>query len=423
MRNKFLIYSYFVTLLVTTFDIVFDENIPLPSFYSAIKMWDELYIGILFVFTLLYKKKKRNNYLLLLLGILLVVGIIGNISYHSSIKTIILGAYSTLKPILLCWSFSQYNFSWADFHKFKKLICSIFPLVFVSYILDLLIPTFRYDIGIVAQAEEVRMGLRSLGGLFNRFTAATMYALLFFLFYKYYDKKHKWRIIFADFMFFSAMKIKDILGFLLARSFTLFKKFKIKYIVITAVFLYILILIYAQLMPEHYNEYFNSGEDGNIARVVLGYTSLSIMVDKFPFGTGWGLFASPTSQQIESPIYAEYGINNVYGLSYEHDNGVFMSDTFWPMIFGELGFLGTALYIYILWNVFSPFLKGFFKDTSNKNFIMPAFIFITFLGISIGKPVFSGPPHCLLVWGIAGIFYSLKNKNYVSQQQIKKSHT
>lgn len=43
---------------------------------------------------------------------------------------------------------------------------------------------------------------------------------------------------------------------------------------------------------------------------------------------------------------------------------------------------------------------------------MPAFLFIAFLGFSVGKPVFTGPPHSLVLWGFAGLFYSLKNTTY-----------
>ena len=91
-----------------------------------------------------------------------------------------------------------------------------------------------------------------------------------------------------------------------------------------------------------------------------------------------------------------------------------MSDTFWPMIFGETGLLGTLVYLIILYKAFGLYVKGFLKDTSDKRYVMPAFFFIVFLGSSLGKPVFSGPPHSLVVWGIAGIFYSLCKKHYVN---------
>lgn len=413
MSNKFVVGLFCILIFVTSFDIVFYENLPLPIIYSFLKVIDEVFIAIFFVI-MFSRKRKKNTKILYLLTILAIIGFIGNIQSHSSIKVAILGVFSTVKPILLYWCLTQFDFEWINLKMFCRYIIVIFPLAFFSYILDIFIPSFRYDIGIVAQAEEIRMGLRSLGGLFNRFTNATMYALLFFLIYKYYypSKIAKFKVIFADFMIISSLKVKDILGFVIARAFGCFHRFKMGYMVIIGVIFVGLFALYATLMPEHYTNYFESDEDSNVARVVLNYTSLKIAVDKFPFGVGYGLYASPTSQQIESPIYENYGIDMVYGLSYEHDNGVFMADVFWPMILGETGILGIIVYICILYCVFGCYIKNFLKDTSNPCYVMPAFLFIVYLCISIGKPVFAGPPHALVLWGIAGIFYSLKDKPF-----------
>lgn len=425
MGHKYITISFYILILVTTFDILFQENYSIPWFYSAIKMFDEIYVGLFFVYTFLFKNSHKATPLLILLGIFFVIGAVGNYNYHSKLSTVILGAYSTIKPILLFWSFAQYKFIWKDLHSLLKLFGFLFPIVVISYVLDLFIPNFRTTIGTKAQAVEIRMGLRSLGGLFNRFTTATMFGLIYFLYYKYYsNKKFKiWRILFADFMFLSSLKIKDILGFIMARCFSFFKKFRIWYTVVIVAVVFILFNVYAILMPDHYNVYFNSGgDDSNVARVVLVYTSAKIAQDNAPFGVGWGLYASPTSQQIESPVYSEYGIDGVYGLSYRYDGGAYMADTFWPMIVGETGILGTLCYVIILIYIFGPYLKGFFENTSDKRFLMPAFIFIVYLFDSIGKPVFSGPPHALLLWGITGIFYSLRKQKY-EDEKSKEAHT
>lgn len=413
MSNSIIIKSYFLLFFITSFDIVFDENIPIPVVYSTLKIFDEVYILLLFIYTICTSKVRNNNNVFYLVLIFFIVGVIGNYISNSSLKVTLLGSYSTIKSILLFWSLSQYDFNWDDFSCLKKMIMTLFPIVAISYLLDILIPTFRQDIGIVSQAEDIRMGIRSLGGLFNRFTNATLFALLFYIFSNYYfeEKKQKYKPFMSIFMFFSTLKVKDILGYIIAYLTSRFNTIKIKHLVITIIVLYMFFILYQILMPEHYDNYFNSDADGNIARVVLVYTSIQILINNFPFGVGFGMFASPTSQQIESPIYQHYNIDNVYGLNYDADGGCFMSDTFWPMIFGETGVLGTIIYVIILYKVFGPFIVGFLNNTSDKRYIMPAFIFLVFLGASIGKPVFSGPPHCLAVWGIAGIFSSLSKKN------------
>lgn len=415
MKNKYIITSFFILTFITSFDLIFQENIPTPWLYSILKMFDEVFIIFLLLYTITTRKIK-NIVILKWTFVFFAVGVIGNYMSHSSVKVSLLGAYSTIKSILLFWCLTQYDFDWKDFHQLKKMFMFLFPIVALSYLLDMLIPSFRHDIGIVSQAEDIRMGIRSLGGLFNRFTCATLYALFFFLSTRYYDddNKSKSKSWISVFMYVSTFKIKDLIGFLTAFFIATLKRFKPKHIILSGVVLYVAFITYQVLMPEHYNEYFNSDGDGNVARVVLVYTSFKILMDKLPFGVGFGMFASPTSQQIESPVYHNYYIDHVYGLNYDYDGGCFMSDTFWPMIIGETGLLGTLMYLIILYKVFGPYVKGFLRDTSDKRYIMPAFFFIVFMGTSIGKPVFSGPPHSLVIWGLAGIFYSLCKKQYVS---------
>lgn len=412
MSSRTICNSFFVLIMVTSFDILFEENWPLPLFHSIIKTYDEVYIALLFIYTFFTKKEKVNTIILWMFLIISIIGFVGNYKSHSSLWVTLLGLYSTTKPILLFWSFCQYNIQWADLIRLFKKFSSFFPIVFISYLFDIFIPTFRYDIGIVAQAEDIRMGLRSLGGLFNRFTVATMFAIIFYIANHYYLKKvptSKFRKYFSVFMVLFSFKVKDILGFFLAVTLGKIRKFKIHHIVVFAILLFTVFSVYQILMPEHYNRYFNSKDEGNIARVVLTVTSLQIANDNMPFGVGWGMYASPTTIQIESPVYHNYGIDEVYGLSYVHDGGVFMADVFWPMIIGETGYLGLVVYIMILFVAFGPPVKGFLNDSLDLRYVAPAFIFICYLGCSLGKPVFSGPPHSLVLWGFAGLFYSYRN--------------
>lgn len=411
--NKFLIDSYFWLLFITSFDLIFLENINIPSVYSVLKAVDEVYVVSLFAYTILLKLRslRRLNILWCVL-LFAIIGFVGNYYSKSTIMVSLMGLYTTVKPILLFWSFCQYEFTWEDFYRFCKKVNFLFPIIVISYILDILIPSFRSNIGIVAQSVEIRMGLRSLGGLFNRFTNGIVFALVYYIAYRYYVKSSKWKYYFSAFMVFASLKVKDIAGFCFGNVFLFFKSFKRKYIIWVSASMFTLFNLYVFLMPEHYASYFENDEDSNIARVVLSYTSLEIMKEKFPIGVGHGMFASPISRQTFSPVYYDYQIDHVYGLSFDRDGGLFMCDTFWPMIFGETGVLGTIIYLLILYICFSPFVVSFFKDTSDLRFIFPAFLFLVFLVTSVGKPVFNGPPHCFFLWGIAGIFYSLKDKLY-----------
>ena len=73
-------------------------------------------------------------------------------------------------------------------------------------------------------------------------------------------------------------------------------------------------------------------------RVALYIGSVAIARDHFPLGAGLGRYGSHMSRAEYSPIYREYGLENVPGLQPTDDSAV--TDTFWPMLLGETGVIG-----------------------------------------------------------------------------------
>ena len=70
--------------------------------------------------------------------------------------------------------------------------------------------------------------------------------------------------------------------------------------------------------------YFLSGGEGlganediqdAVARAALYYHMPDILLDYFPFGSGFASYASFASGVYYSPLYAEYGMDNIYGMT------------------------------------------------------------------------------------------------------------
>ena len=95
--------------------------------------------------------------------------------------------------------------------------------------------------------------------------------------------------------------------------------------------------------------YFVTLREGS-ARAQLLLKSFLIALDHFPFGAGFGTFGSYYSGVIYSPIYRQYNISEVFGLSESMSN--FISDSFWPMILGQTGYLGLMFYCLALLSLF-----------------------------------------------------------------------
>lgn len=83
---------------------------------------------------------------------------------------------------------------------------------------------------------------------------------------------------------------------------------------------------------------------GESARAALIDGGLSLAAQYFPFGAGFGRYASATAASIYSPEYGPLGFEYIYGLGSADDGGMFLNDTQWPAILGESGWIGAACF-------------------------------------------------------------------------------
>lgn len=125
----------------------------------------------------------------------------------------------------------------------------------------------------------------------------------------------------------------------------------------------------------------------------------------FPFGSGFASFASYSSGVQYSSLYYQYGLNMVYGLY--PNNPIFMSDTFWPMIIGQGGFLGG-----IIWVIYLLILIKICYSLDAYKY--PALILLFYMIIASTSESSFVNLYCV-PYGIAiGAFIGL-NKNYDNQ--------
>lgn len=85
----------------------------------------------------------------------------------------------------------------------------------------------------------------------------------------------------------------------------------------------------------------------NLARPLLYLTSGDILMDYFPFGSGFASFATHASRIDYSSIYSDYGLDIVWGLSEEYSS--FVADTHFPSL-AQFGWVGVILFV-LFWRV------------------------------------------------------------------------
>lgn len=125
---------------------------------------------------------------------------------------------------------------------------------------------------------------------------------------------------------------------------------------------------------------------GKSARSVMLLTSITILKDYFPIGTGFATFASHSAAVNYSPVYTKYGFELIYELR-NSVTGTFFDDQFWPIILGQTGAIGTVCYVYVLFTLFKKIQRLF---NVNLDLYMSAlFVFIYLLISSIAEPAFN----------------------------------
>lgn len=124
--------------------------------------------------------------------------------------------------------------------------------------------------------------------------------------------------------------------FLLIYYIVLCRKKRMKLRMLLLVVPIILILAWDQI-----EYYFFSSLQSDSARYQLMEKAVFAACDHAPLGTGFGTFASHFSGVFYSPLYYIYRISNVNGL--RKGASYFISDSFWPMILGQTGWLGLIL--------------------------------------------------------------------------------
>lgn len=97
--------------------------------------------------------------------------------------------------------------------------------------------------------------------------------------------------------------------------------------------------------------YYIWGATHYYSRAILTMTGIKIANDYFPLGTGFGTYASYVAAEQYSPVYYIYGISEHYEMGV--NTQMFLMDTYWPSVMGEMGWIGMIFLIVLLFIIFT----------------------------------------------------------------------
>lgn len=155
---------------------------------------------------------------------------------------------------------------------------------------------------------------------------------------------------------------------------------------------------------------------GAPARVALYQASVLVARDHFPLGAGLGRFGSWMSRTNYSDLYYQYGLDRVYGLSPTFPT--FITDTFWPQVLGEVGFVGLIGYAVFLAAVgisIARLYQRVREQPAVAAVVLGAgMILAQTLVESLASPIFNSPPQVYLIMLVLGGVLSWQGRGAVA---------
>ncbi|MFA5146590.1 MAG: hypothetical protein WC515_04375 [Candidatus Omnitrophota bacterium] len=397
-----------------------------PDAELLVKRSEELFIlfafGVVFFRNIVFEKRWFRT------GIEIPVLLLVAIAVAGSLKNRIVPAHlAAFDLMLLLKGFMVYYIAYSLRPDIGEISFSLRILLGVGLFIlflgfaDLVSPATFANMLRDAEPTEYRFGIPSISSMLfhpGAFGGLMAFFGCFSLAYYLVMKSPRYLGIAALFfagVFFSA-RVKPIVGIMcacLVPIMVLPVKKRVNFILLLALLLLITANIIGPkvgvLFHDKIYDYFQGPRAGNFARNVLYSTSLRLAKDFFPFGSGLGTFGGWVAALYYSPIYAIYGIDNVLGLE---RGGKFLTDTFWPYIVGQFGYLGLACYLWIIAAIFMRLARAYKRsslDAVRAFIIGTLMIFTEALVESIAEPVFLKPPLFFLIFACVGVSLSLSD--------------
>lgn len=120
-----------------------------------------------------------------------------------------------------------------------------------------------------------------------------------------------------------------------------------------------LVLTIPLALSQFSNYYYNDTPRSRFLK-----NSFYLIKKHFPLGSGFGSYGSAVAADNYSKLYYELGFNSYYGMG-PNDN-LFLHDNYWPMIFSQLGIIGTLFFLRLLYLIFSWVIINILHKKDNQ---------------------------------------------------------
>jgi len=390
-------------LFFVLFYLLVFQNPLIEYVHQGFSYVDELSAAVGFAIFIYRSLKKRvleirrdAAKIILPIVIFVIVGIVGNLIYqYQPIGAVLTDLYTNLKfYLMILTGYEIMRYSRLRRQQVIRHVKFVTVLLFALLLIDIVMNVFP--------SAGYRYGLKERQLIYGHTTyMAAACVFLLSLLLLYYDRACIKYIIMNVILLMATLRVKALAGaagFIIVFYLVAVKKEKIRTWHIVTIALCALVIAWEQI------GYYYFELSGKSARSVMTITSFEILRDYFPIGTGFGTYASHQAGVHYSPVYVKYGFEKYYDL--RRVDG-FFSDTFWPIIIGQTGFIGLSSYLVMLWRLFRSCVKV--RAINNNAYAVVIFVFLYLLISSTSEPAFNNPISIPLAMLLG---FSLYIKNY-----------
>lgn len=326
----------------------------------------------------------------------------------------LLGGFLFLKGPLLLLGILQIDWRRDDIPKIVRFSTAALLVVLLSALINAMAPE-AWNAIVGRQPVSYRLGIPSLTGIFDHPVGlgSTM-GLAFLAILSYRRVVERSLVSFVLMIATAAVGIltfrrKSVASVLIVAVGTrlALPGLKAKSILLLSLVIPIALIVawepLTQVVASTYDEYFTNID--STARTTMTIDSVTLAAAAFPLGVGLGRFGSAVAASNYSPLYDELGYTRVYGMG-PGERGGFLTDTFWPSILAEAGFLGLVFYLVGLIMLVYPAWQ-LMRRSPHPYVQWIGTVVIAWMGQmlieSIAAPVFTGPPMFGPVFALAGV--------------------
>lgn len=393
------------------------------DFLTYIDEATSVFLGVVVPLVLRLTGKKLDrlpgqSFLLITLALGLVSSVVAGVSAASTGQ----GAFLLLKMPLLAFGLAQLDWDASDARRIARWIVGLaIPVVGLSVAANVALGRTWVDLvsGGVGGYIDFRYGLLSSQGIFSHPLVLGNIAGILAL-GAFATSVHLPNIRFARVATVVALvasvasfRRTAIVGAFGALFLVWPKKVRVVLVVGGLVLVPLAALSLASAIVETFSntldEYVYTSAPAARTRLLLG--AVQVAGDHAPLGAGFARYGSYLAGVEYSPEYLKLGFDNVWGLSnIPGMSGAFLTDTQWPVLVGETGWIGCAAFIVFLVHVYRSFAAAGLRRDPHLQWISTfgkgAFIVAAFA--SVGLPVFTSTPVASLLFTLLGISIALQ---------------